>query len=122
MFTDFYTSYQWLYDHLMFQEEFESKIYNGEIYNESRFQQCLDIDVVKVNPETLSIDDDTNKNTKVQIWLECGKFHKEFRHHDIELDCGADTFELAIIELANLVMEWYGEEKERIKKSDWEMK
>jgi len=117
MFTDFYTSYQWLYNHPMFQEEVN---YNNDTWNESRFQQCLDIEIVKVNPKTNSIDDDENKNTKSQIWLECGRYDKECRWHDIELDCGKDTFEKAIIELANLVMEWYGEGKERIEKSDWE--
>jgi len=119
MFTDFYTAYQFLYNHPIFQEEVN---YNNDTWNESHFKECLDIDVVKVNPKTNSIDDDETKNTKVQIWLECGKYNKEFRIHDIELDCGADTFELAIIELANLVMEWYGEVKDRIKKSDWENK
>jgi len=117
MFTDFYTAYQFLYTHPMFQEVIN---YNNDTYNESRFQECLDIDVVKVNPETNNIDDDENKNTKVQIWIECGKFDKDCRWHNIELDCGAATFELAIIELANLVMEWYGEGNERIKKADWE--
>jgi len=119
MFTDFYTAYHWLYEHPIFQEEIKSKLFN-DIYNESRFQQCLDIDIVKINPETNSIDDDETKNTKVQIWLECGRYDKECRWHDIELDCGADTFEKAIIELVNLVMEWYGEGKDRIKKADWE--
>jgi len=117
MFADFYTSYQWLYSHSMFQEEVS---YNNDTWNESHFKECLDIDVVKVNPETNSTDDDESKNTKSQIWLECGKYNKEFRIHDIELDCGEDTFEKAIIELANLAMKWYGEGKERIKKSDWE--
>ena len=112
MFTDFYTAYQWLYNHPMFQEEVN---FHGETWDESQFKKCLDIDVVKINPETNSIDDNENKNTKVQIWLECGPFCKEYRCHDIQLDCGADTFEEAIIELANLVIEWYGDTKERIK-------
>lgn len=119
MFTEIYTSYQFLYNHPMFQEEVN---YNNDTWNESHFKECLDIDIVRVNPETNNIDDNETKNTKSQIWLECGRYNKEFRIHDIELDCGCgeDTFELAIIELANLVMEWYGKGKERIKKADWE--
>ena len=116
MFTDFYTAYQFLYNHPIFQEVVN---YNNDIWNESHFEECLDIDVVKVNPETNSIDDES-KNTKLQIWLECGRFDKECRWHDINLDCGADTFEEGIVELANLVMEWYGDKNCRIKKSDWE--
>jgi len=76
MFTDFYTAYYWLYEHHIFQEEIKFKLFN-DIYNESHFKECLNIDVVKVNPETNSIDDDETKNTKVQIWLECGKYNKE---------------------------------------------
>lgn len=34
--------------------------------------KCLYIDVVKVNPETLEIDDDLLLNTQVRIWLEFG--------------------------------------------------
>jgi len=103
MFTDFYTAYQFLYNHSLFQEEIN---YNNDTWNESHFKECLNIDVVKVNPETNSINEDESKNTKVQIWLECGEYNKNYGVHDIELDCGADTFEEGIIELANLVMEW----------------
>ena len=91
------------------------------------FQEALDIYVTKVNPETKSIDDDPSKNTKVQVWLECGKWlnAKEFSPdfmryqlpqgyfgafmHDVELDCGSDTFEDAIIRLAYLVLQKYGD-------------
>jgi len=113
MFTDFYESYHWLYNHPLFQEKIKSNY-------RSHFYQCIKIDVVKVNPETLIIDDDKSKNTKVVIWLECGKYNKKYEWYGIGLECGGDTFESAIIELANLVMEWYGEGKERIEKSDWE--
>jgi hypothetical protein len=118
VFTDFYTAYWWLYNHPIFQERFIND--EKEEWCESHFDQCLDIYVAKVNPQINVIDDDGTKNTKVQIWLETGKWNPEYGCHDIELDCGADTFEEAIIELAKLVMEWYGETKDRIKKSDWE--
>lgn len=112
MFTDFYTAYKWLEEHPMFQEEFN---YDGHTWNKSHFQECLDIDVVKVNPKTNEIDDDESKNTKVEIWFECGEYHKKHRVHDWDLDCGGDTFEETIINLANLVMEFYGETNDRIK-------
>jgi len=118
MFDDFYTAYKWLYDHPMFQKEIK---FEGETWNESHFRECLDIDVVKINPEKEEIDKDESKNTQVEIWLECGEYHPKHRVHDVELDCGGFTFEEAIINLANLVMEWYGETKDRIKKSDWKI-
>jgi len=119
MFTDFYTAYWWLYNHPMFQEIFNQG--TDEEFYESHFDQCLDIYVAKTNPEIKAIDNDISKNTKVEIWLEIGEWSSECRYHDIELDCGGDTFEEAIINLAILVMEWYGETKERLKYTDSEI-
>lgn len=94
---DFYDSYQFLDNH---------KIFNGN------FTYQLWFEIVKVNPETNAIDDDSTKNTKVQVWLEHGPYDKEWGGctHDIDLDCGGDTFEEAIIKLAELVKNKYGEE------------
>ena len=61
--------------------------------------------IIKINPKTDCIDVDTYKNTKVQIWLECGPYKDERPVHDIDLDCGGDSFEEAIINLAKLVQE-----------------
>lgn len=97
----------------------EHKIFGKNVYTtegkligqKNVFDQCLDIDYVMVNPETLEIDDDESKNTKVQVWLECGPWDNEdnMPSHDIELDCYGDTFEEAILELAKLVRKHYGE-------------
>ena len=77
----------------------------------NRFSNDLWFEIVKVNPETNAIDDDPHKNTKVQIWLEHGPYDAEWGActHDIDLDCGGDTFEEAIINLAKLVEEKYGD-------------
>lgn len=99
---DFYDSFHYLTNHIIF---------------DNHFQECLDIWVAKVNPKTCEIDDDTSKNTKVEVWLECGPYKSECTTHNIDLDCGGDTFEEAIIELAKLVKEIYGDdEKEAIKR------
>ena len=101
-FSDFYDSYQFIMNHPI------CKI--GHI---NYAERCLDIDVVKVNPEKDEVDDDMTLNTKVQIWLEFGKIIEDehfgiMSTHDIDLDCGGDTFEEAIVNLANLVYEKYG--------------
>ena len=100
---------------------------------ESQFARCLDIDVAKVNPKTKKIHNNKKKNTRTRIWLECGpwvnseemsKSDKEFLGHadgmptiNIRLCCGADSFEKAIIKLANKVLKVYGKnQKKRIKK------
>ena len=92
----FYEAWNYLENH---------KIFNTGLA--SRFVNCLNIEVVKVNPKTQEIDDDETKNTQIAVWLECGPYDKNCMQHDIDLDCGADTFENAIVKLARLVKEKY---------------
>lgn len=74
------------------------------------FQDCLDIDICKVDPNTGEIDFETDENnTKTEVWLECGPWAPDCKTHNDDLDCGGDTFEEAIINLAYLVREQYGE-------------
>lgn len=95
---DFYSSWQYL-NHL------DMVYYNGV----NRFDMCLCVDVVKVNPITKCIDDDKKLNTKTEVWLEFGKviYDSELEllttEHDYDFDCCGDTFEEAIINLAKLV-------------------
>lgn len=80
---------------------------NHEIF-QGNFNDCLDIEIVMVNPKTHSIDDNEALNTKPEYWLECGPYKKDAQTHDIDLDCGGETMEEAIIELAKLVKKKYG--------------
>ena len=92
---EFYNAWTFLVNHKMF---------NG------RFEKDLWFDVVKVNPDTKEIDYlDEAKNTKVEIWLEHGHYDVDWGAcvHNIDLDCGGDTFEEAIIKLAELVKRHY---------------
>lgn len=99
-------------------DDFRAMGENGKILedhhnSDSKFQKCLDIDVVMINPENGYIDSDKSKNTQIEILLECGMLEDGSPAHDIELDCGGYTFEEAIINLANLVIEHYPEETEK---------
>lgn len=91
---DFYKSWRFLTSH--------------KIFNNSFVYDRLEIAVVKVNPVTNEVDDNIEKNTKVQVWLECFPNSAEGKIHDVDLDCGGNTFEDAIINLAELVEEKYG--------------
>lgn len=108
---NFFEAWWFLLEHPKFKDK-------REIFG---FEQSLSIDVVKVNPVTKRVDDNDKLNTLVQIWLECGEyqkttaqekklgFDKDGKHvHDIRLDTGGDTFEIAIIRLARLVKKHYG--------------
>lgn len=98
---NFYESWHYLRNHPIFNDEFE---------------KCLDIEIVKVNPKNKTVEDDTSLNTLTQVWLECGPYSKECLTHDIDLDCGGDTFEEAICVLARLVKELYGDDKDKAMK------
>ncbi|KKQ98992.1 MAG: hypothetical protein UT24_C0029G0004 [Candidatus Woesebacteria bacterium GW2011_GWB1_39_12] len=75
--------------------------------------QCLDILVAKVNPATGHVDKDESKNTETEVWLEFGFPERDeilgqmVPTHDIDLDCGAETFEESIVILANLIRSKY---------------
>lgn len=71
--------------------------------------------VVKVNPVTDVVDNDESKNTKVQVWIEV--FTPDSITHIYDLDCGGDTYEDAIIELARLIKE---KKAKKIKESELE--
>ena len=78
-------------------------------FGDNYFANSLEIDVVKVNPLNSTIEDDESLNTKTEVWLECGEpyFDKELEtilyYHTIEYDTGGDTFEEAIINLAEII-------------------
>ena len=98
---DFYSAWKFLENHKMFNDMFNYSLW---------------VQVVKVNPETDSVYVDNSKNTKIQVWLEHGPFNAEINDctHDMDLDCGGDTFEEAIIELAKLVKKYYTNDGKRI--------
>ena len=66
--------------------------------------------IVKINPDIGMVDDDESKNTKVEVWLEAGPYGEHCNIHDWDLDCGGDTFEEAIIKLADLVKQYYDDD------------
>ena len=99
---EFYDAWTFLVNHPIFIRE-DDQIREPHYFY---FQRNLDIEVVKVNPETDEIDEDDSLNTKTAVWLECGT---EEGHRDIDLDCGGETFEEAVIELAKLVEKKYGD-------------
>lgn len=105
-----------LWDWLRLHEDFVVPYHNVRDFWHS-LDQCLVVDYQKVNPDTDCIDDDPAKNTKVDCWLEFGPLEpsedenriEPFLAHDINLDCGGDTFEEAFRNLCNLVLEHYGD-------------
>lgn len=94
---NFYDAYQYLRHHPIFSGSFED---------------CLKFKVIKINPESLKIDDNISLNTKTQILMECGPLVNGEMRKDEDLSCGDDTFETTIIELAELVRSFYSDSKE----------
>jgi len=116
-FTDFYEAWWFLKDLHSFKVKEEdlrqigysenlAKIMSEET---SYFQESLIIEVQKVNPENDTIEEDEKLNTKTVVWLECGSPYCDentktiLTYHNWDWDCGGDTFEEAIINLANII-------------------
>lgn len=80
-------------------------------------QDNLNIEVVKVCPETGVRENDEKLNTEVRIMLETGPWQSDsgggrfdgYWTHDPMLDCSGETFEDAIIRLSQLVKQQYGD-------------
>lgn len=92
---DFYNSFHFLLKHAIFN---------------NRFMEGLDLFVVKVNPETLYIENDKSKNTKVQIWLKTGPYlYDEPRvckwRHGLDLDCNKSPVLIFLIACLCLLFE-----------------
>ena len=78
----------------------------------------IEITPHKVNPSLLTdghatVDDDPNNNTTVEFWVEAGimGYYPEvgwYRSNDYELECGGWTWEEAVLNLAQLVLNKYG--------------
>lgn len=123
-FNDFYQAWHFLTHHPMFDDTPRDirEGLNTDLRTYGAFKTCLDTDVVKVNPVDNRINDDPKLNTATRIWLECGRWmmpHELSDYYDREyfpqgvacndwgLMCGGDTFEEAIVNLANKVYERY---------------
>ena len=120
-FSDFYEAFNFLRNHKLCECEIDQGNRRKSVVN--YFDRCLSISVVKINPETDEIDTNMSNNTKTEVWLEFGRAFIDYNttdsvmfEHDYRLDCGGDTFEEAIIKLANLVDQFYYDNGEDILK------
>lgn len=84
----------------------------------------LDIHYAQVNARG-RVDKDSSKNVRTECWLELGPvewgYHQpeneikegarcyKMHFHDVDLDCGAPTFDEALIKLARKVQKKYGD-------------
>jgi len=79
-------------------------------------EENLSIFYAKVDSRR-KVNDDPAKNVCTECWLEFGPIRYEVldgelslqHYHDIRLDCGAPTFDEALVKLARLVRKHYGD-------------
>jgi hypothetical protein len=111
-FNNFYDAWKYLNGTEVFwHKDFYKGKFSQEEIGGNFFCNCLFIDVVKVNPINNIISPIKSLNTKTQVWLEAGEPYidknvspdVQFNCHNHDYDSGEDTFEEAIIEMANLV-------------------
>jgi len=80
---------------------------------------CIDTLMTRFNPKTKQHDSDSARNTQTQVWLEGG--HRAWtgeveptRYHDVKLDVGAKTYEKAVVKMAKLVHQRYGNDRTKL--------
>lgn len=103
--------------------------WHDEVIHDGSMLECVDVDIVYVNPANRRIDDDDSLNTQFEVWLEGGgwldlsedanapgpeggwnQYNKWCRCHDPDLDCGAPTLLEALLKLARLVRFYYSDD------------
>ena len=78
------------------------------------FQACLDVMVVIDAPEP-------QDEPRTRVWFECGPYNSVMIGHDYDLDVYADSYEEAIILLAEKVKDKYGiPSEEEIENTPWD--
>lgn len=104
---DFYEAWWWLMEHpaFFFAED-------DLVHNEPGFEEQLSIFVTQVDLETGRMPKSPDAPKKVVVWVESGGWSDEQKNlqvHDYRLDSCGDSFEEAIIALAKVTMEHYGD-------------
>ena len=96
----FVDKYYWIMDHPL-----------NRVSEINFFQNEIDIQPQLVNPMTNEVDRDDSLNTKVEFWVEFSYFDVECEAnaHDIEFDCGGDSYEEAVEALFQLVYDKFGD-------------
>lgn len=123
---DFHNAYHYLNHHPAFWHFFgkenmtaAERIHEKWLIDDDGFRDSVSVYVVKVNPTTSHSEDDTTLNTKTEVWIELGKHGwphddaniSDTNWHDVDLDCGADTFEQAVITAAIHLHAAYGNDR-----------
>ena len=82
-------------------------------HSDAWLRNMIEITPHKVNPDTEHTEDDSALNTAVRWWYETGPSDLTggCRWHDTDLDGGAFTFELAVIEVARKIHDRYGNDR-----------
>ena len=112
---DFIGAYWFLYQHPYYAIPYLDR--DGCSFS-AGFDKSLDIEPRKINPITNSVDDREELNTKNIVWLESGCYCLAEEDDlvassyliDYSLNVQGNTFEKAIIKLANKILKRYGDE------------
>jgi len=120
---DFWVAWHWLNEHPIFYRcyrEFHEKYLVNE---RGILDGCVEVIPAKVNPETGSISEDPTKNTKLEFWVEV--FPRSLKPendgsslHDYVCDTGGDTYELAIVKVAEEIYKRHGNDRTTLEK-EW---
>lgn len=115
----FFDAWHWLNEHPVFYY-FGEEAHERSLVSNQGVREGLEFMPTMVNPETRTVSDDDDLNTKVDIWVEVfpaslrikGGLH---RFHDVSCDTGGSTYEEAVIMAAKLIYDEHGNDREALK-------
>ncbi len=120
---DFYNAWMWVHHHPIFWYFAPRRRHESTLCWERGTDEGLEFRVVKTDPETKRIEDDEERNTLTQVWVEVFPSSlkddgRDGRLHDYLCDTGGDTYEEAVIEVAREIYGRHGNDRVKLTE-DW---
>lgn len=117
---DFWVAWHWLNEHPLFYRFTKELHEKWLLENRGVLDGCIEVTPAKVNPETLRRSEDPTKNTKLEFWVEVftvGSWGADTTDvHDYECDTGGDTYEQAIVKVAEKIYQHHGNDRSAMDK------
>lgn len=113
---DFYAAWMWLHHHPIFWYFGSAHRHERALCADRGVDEGLEFRPAMVDPETRRVEDEPERNTHLEIWVEVfpssmGDDGRDGRLHDYVCDTGGDTYEAAVIDVAKEIYERHGHDR-----------
>lgn len=119
--TNVYEAYGYVAHHPMFWSFWLQKEVHERYLVDDQGWGAVCVDPHMICPLTGRVEKDPTRNTELQWWYEFGPhlFRERCHGHDWQLDGGGPTYESCILEVANKVHDYYGNDRRQVVRGTW---